>query len=325
MSPSVTNQPPQRIAGTLLERLRIKQLHLLVSIGQHRSLRKAALELSMTLSAASKSLQEIETSLGAVLFERRRDGLHPNLLGECAIAYAQVIRKDINAMCDELAELQTGQGGKVRLGAIMGALPLVMATLTDMVRLNAELSVEVCEDTSARMLNMLESDQLDVVIGRTSVSVAPENFNYLHVAEERISVAAGYGHEMAAREALKLSDLKGYAWISFPSQMPLNILLRQELERTGLNEASFPVETASTFVTAFLLKENPHLLAFLPTTIALQLQQQKMVSVLNIDLPQRAQPFGIITYKKRNLTAATRTLIQALQDHIPAASASGRL
>lgn len=279
----------------------------------------------MTLSAASKSLQEIESCLGAVLFERRRDGLHPNLLGQCAIAYSQVIRKDLNAMCDELAELQTGHGGKVRLGSIMGALPLVMTTLTDLIQTRPELSIEVCEDTSARMLNMLENDQLDLVIGRTSVSVAPENFNYLHVAEERISVVAGYNHELTSRTGLTLADLRGYVWVSFPSQMPLSILLRQELERAGLNQATFPVETASTFVTAFLLKENHGLLAFIPTAIAVQLQQQQMVSRLDISLPQRAQPFGIITYKKRNLSPGTHTVITSLLDNIPTATAQLRL
>src|SRR3546814_1088650 len=73
--------------NTLFGRLRLKQLNLIIAIGQHNSLRKAAAELAMTQSAASKALREAELILGDTLFERRRDGLYANQFGECAINY----------------------------------------------------------------------------------------------------------------------------------------------------------------------------------------------------------------------------------------------
>lgn len=301
------------ISTNTLGKLRVRQLHLLISIGQHKSLQKAAKELSITLSAASKSLQEIEQILGGTLFARMRDGLHPNALGQCAISYAQVIRKDLNAMCDEIASIQTGQVGRIRLGGIMGSMPLIADVINTILSQNPNFTIEILEGTSAQLLTMLENDQLDIAIGRTSVSISPDNFDYTHLMDEQITVGVGFKHPVTQQFPLTFDHLKSFKWISFPSQMPLSILLRQELKRAGITEANIPIETASTFLTALLLKKCPNLLAFLPTTIAKQLEAQQVVSILPIELPQKAQPFGLITYKKRNLTPNALFLIEEIQ------------
>lgn len=304
------------ISTNTLGKLRVRQLHLLISIGQHKSLQKAANELSMTLSAASKSLQEIEQILGGTLFARMRDGLHPNALGQCAISYAQIIRKDINAMCDELVSIQTGQTGRIRLGAIMGSIPLIVDTIHDLLNQpETDLTIEFLEGTSTQLLTMLENDQLDIAIGRTSMSIAPDNFHYTHLMDEHISVVVGFNHPISTKQNLAFHELKGFQWISFPNRLSLSILLRQELVRAGLTEAKLPIETASTTLTSLLLKKSTNLLAFLPTSIAEQLEQQKLVSILPIDFPQKAQPFGLITYKKRNLPPNAQVLIEALNKH----------
>lgn len=309
------------ISNNTLGKLRIRQLYLLISIGQHKSLVKASKELSITLSAASKSLQEIEQILGGVLFERMRDGLHPNELGQCAISYAQIIRKDIKSMCDELSTIQTGQTGRIRLGAIMGSIPLVTDTINSLLNNNLlHFKIEFLEGTSAQLLTMLENDQLDIAIGRTSVSMSPDNFNYIHLLDEQTSVVIGFNHPLTKQKNISLNELKNFNWISFPTQMPLSILLRQELERAGLNEAQLPIETASTVLTSLLLKKNQNLLAFLPTSVAQQLEQQKLINILPVQLPQRAQPFGLITYKKRNLPGNAMIVIEALTTHFSLSS-----
>ncbi|HEX8887372.1 MAG TPA: LysR family transcriptional regulator, partial [Noviherbaspirillum sp.] len=45
---------------TLLARLRMKQLQLLIALDEHKSMHKAAGALSITQSAASKVLHELE-------------------------------------------------------------------------------------------------------------------------------------------------------------------------------------------------------------------------------------------------------------------------
>ena len=78
--------------NALMGRLRIRQLNLLIALDEHRSLHRAAAALSITQSAASKSLAEVESMIEAPLFERSKSGIVPNQLGQCVIRYARLLR-----------------------------------------------------------------------------------------------------------------------------------------------------------------------------------------------------------------------------------------
>ena len=54
----------------LLNRLRMRQVALILAVGEHGTLRKASAELGMTQPAATKMIQELESALGQRLFER---------------------------------------------------------------------------------------------------------------------------------------------------------------------------------------------------------------------------------------------------------------
>ena len=156
--------------NVLLSKLRMKQLQLLIALDDLKSLHKAAGAMSMTQSAASKALQELESMLEAPLFERSKSGMIPNQLGHCVIRYARLVTTDLTALCQDVAEIRSGRGGRLAIGAIMGAIPeCVVPALNQLHAGQPNLSVEVVEDTSARMLRQLDDGRLDLVIGRAAV------------------------------------------------------------------------------------------------------------------------------------------------------------
>lgn len=276
-------------------------------------MRKAAVELAMTQSTASKALQETELILGSKLFERRRDGLYANRFGECAINYAHIIRKDVIALSDELTEIKTGHGGKVRVGVIMGGVPKILKdSINRVCNVNKDIVIEIHEDTSTIMLAMLNNDRLDMVIGRTSVSQNAENYDYIHLAEENVSIVVGNNNPLAQKKDVALGDLKDSRWIAYPNRTPLNILLKQELERADINTFECPIETASTFITITLLSDSNDLVALIPADVASFFANNGLITILPISLPSRSQPFGLITHKQRNLTHATKLLIDTI-------------
>jgi DNA-binding transcriptional LysR family regulator len=107
----------------LMTRLRMKQLQLLIALDDHKSLHKASTSMSMTQSAASKALAELETMLEASLFERTKTGLVPNQFGHCVIRYARLLAAELGSLCQEVADIRSGTGGRLAVGAIMGAIP----------------------------------------------------------------------------------------------------------------------------------------------------------------------------------------------------------
>ena len=63
--------------SSIISRLHLKQLRLLVALGEHGSLLKASRQVALTQPGASKALQEIETTFGTPLFVRTNRGLEP--------------------------------------------------------------------------------------------------------------------------------------------------------------------------------------------------------------------------------------------------------
>lgn len=306
--------PMATTAKAVLSRLRLKQLGLVIALDQHRSLRKAAGDLSMTQSAASKALMEIESIMGGPLFERSRVGIVPNELGRCVIRYAWLLRADVDAMVQEVSNIRLGRGGRLSVGAIMGAVPKV---LTDAIqRLRAEdqdISIEIVEDTSARLLHMLDQGQLEVVIGRVVVSPRPDLYRYEVLRDEPLSVVAGPAHPLSRARKVRLQDLEPYNWIVYPSRMPLRALLEREMSDAGIAMPSNLIETASTFATVVMLQKSPDLVALLPKDVCEFFSTQKLLKTLPIALKSRTQPFGIVTRSSGTLSAVGQRFVDVLR------------
>lgn len=297
----------------LMSRLRMKQLQLLIALDDHKSLHKAASAMSMTQSAASKALHELESMLEAPLFERAKSGLIVNQFGHCVIRYARLVATDLSALCDDMAEIRSGKGGRLAVGTIMGAIPAVVAPILDELHASLpNLSVEIVEDTSARMLMLLDDGRLDLVIGRSTVSDEPSRYHYQSLGDEPLSVAVGYDHPRIAKE-IDLHALSGYRWITYPGHMPLHALLERELDLAGISMPTNPISTASTFVTLTLLQQSTDLVALLPTDIAERFARQKMLRILPVALKSPSPTFGIVTRKGGVLSSPAQQFIQRLR------------
>jgi DNA-binding transcriptional LysR family regulator len=297
----------------LLSKLRMKQLQLLIALDDQKSLHKAAGAMSLTQSAASKALQELESMLDAPLFERSKSGMIPNQLGHCVIRYARLVTTDLTALCQDVAEIRSGRGGRLAIGAIMGAIPeCVVPALNQLHAGQPNLSVEVVEDTSARMLQQLDDGRLDLVIGRAAVAVDPSKYHYRPLGDEPLSVVVGYGHPPLPRKEVKLRDLAGHRWVMYPSHMPLHALLEREMDLAGLDMPDNPVSTASTFVTVALLQSSHDLVSLLPTAIADMFVRKRMLRLVPVKLKSPSQTFGVVTRKGGELSPPAEQFVELL-------------
>lgn len=298
----------------LMSRLRMKQLQLLIALDDHKSLHQAASAMAMTQSAASKALQELEGMLDAPLFERSKTGMRPNQFGHCVIRYARLLATDLASLCQDMAEIRSGRGGHLAVGTIMGAVPQVLVPALDAMQADQpNLSIEIVEDTSLRMLTLLDDGRLDLVIGRALVSEQPASYHYEPLGDEPISVVVGYAHAAPRGQELGFADLAGYRWIVYPGQMPMHALLQRELDMAGLGMPPNAISTSSTFVTVTMLQRSAKLVSLLPTSVAALFARQKLLRILPVRMQSRQQTFGIVTRRGGTLSAAAGQLIKLLR------------
>jgi DNA-binding transcriptional LysR family regulator len=297
---------------TMVSRLRFKQLRLLIALDEAKSLHKAAERVSITQPGASKALHEIESTLGASLFERTSQGLEANDLGRCAIRYARLINTDLARLREEMLGILQGHGGRLSVGAIMGAVPALVEALSRLRIRQPQLSVEIVEDTSARLLGLLDEGRLDLALCRTSVSQRPATYDCRVRQPEPLLLVAHPQHPLAHREGLQLVELAECRWVVFPVNMPMRLTLEQAFREAGLSFPQYPIETSSTFTTLSLLAQDPTLVAVMPTDVARMALDHGILAALPLRLASRSEPLEIVTRHGVSLSVPAQWLIDEL-------------
>ncbi len=305
------NEPPS--LQSIGARLRFKQLAFLVALEDGGSLHRVAQQMAMTQPGATKMLHEIEQTFGARLFERSHQGVLANELGRCVLRYAHLLLSDLGHMRDEITGVLTGKGGRLRIGAIGGALAgMVVPALTQLRQLQPALSVSLLEDTSAGLLAALDEGQLDLAVCRTTVAAEPDRYSYELLCDERVAVAVGPQHPMVKARKVGLAQLAGLSWVLYPGQMPLRTLLEREFREAGMPLPDYTTETSSIFVTILLLQQENNPIALLTAENMELFQRHGLAHRLPLDIRARTEPYGIVTRRDAPRSAATSLMVDAL-------------
>ena len=109
----------------LLNRLRMRQVALLLAIDAQRTLHAAAQQMGMTQPAATKMLHELEDALGQPLFDRVGRGLQLNPAGQAVLNTFRGMRGTMEALNRELQELRLGGAGKLFIGSIIKVIQFI--------------------------------------------------------------------------------------------------------------------------------------------------------------------------------------------------------
>ena len=109
----------------------------------------------------------------------------------------------------------------------MGSVPdIVVPAVNQLQATHPGLAIEIVEDTSARMLALLDDGRLDLVIGRSIVSDQPSKYTYQPLCDEPLAVVVGFDHPRFADGEVSFADLTGHRWVTYPGAMPMHALLQ---------------------------------------------------------------------------------------------------
>lgn len=300
------NSTPQ-----LLNRLRMRQIALMLAIAENRTLRSAAAQLGMSQPAATKMLHELESALGLRLFERVGRGMQLNGAGQRVLDYCQSMRGSTEALNRELAELRQGSAGRLAVGSIMAASPgRLTQALLGIKAQSPLLSIEVAVDTSDRLLAQLREGVLEVVVGR----IADEHqgdYHFQPIDDEALTVVAGTDHPLVAQSSVKLADLQDFGWVLQPAGSPMRTLVEQEFRAQGLPLPRGLIETGSMLTSINLVRQS-QMVSVLPTTVASYHADHGLLHAVPCPLGRSLEAYGSIVQRNRPLSAAARQFLALL-------------
>ena len=151
--------------------LTLKHLRYFDALARHEHFGRAAAACSITQPALSLQIKELETMLGAPLFERSARQVRLTPLGETFAPRARKILLDVEELDDLVRAAQGPLAGRLRLGLIPTVAPYL---LPDIIRALSQrfptLDVEPRESITQSLLTDLHESRLDAAVLALPVS-----------------------------------------------------------------------------------------------------------------------------------------------------------
>lgn len=140
----------------------IRQLMYLDALARERHFRRAAEACHVSQPTLSGAIAQLEEELGVLIVERGRRFQGLTAEGEVVLAHARRILAEADMLRDAIAELRQGVSGRIRLGAIPTALPMVAHITAPFSQRYPDVSLTVLSLTSTEIVERLENFELDV-------------------------------------------------------------------------------------------------------------------------------------------------------------------
>jgi DNA-binding transcriptional LysR family regulator len=301
-----------RIVERALTRLKLRQLRLLVAVGQHGSIQNAANDLSISQPAATKMIQDLEIDFEVKLFDRTNRGVVPTVFGESLIRHGKLIFAQVSNAAQELDDLNEGNSGRVVVGTLLAASPTLLPMAVE--RLLSErpkVAIKIVEGTNEVLMPALLSGEIDMVVGRLPSHRHRENITQEKFFDERVLAVAGTQHPLAAEANVSFERLKPYGWILPPIETSLRRQTDQFFIKHGQYVPQTAIESVSYLANRSLLMSHDFI-GLMPAYVAALDIQSGLLARIDWVAPFGAGPVGVSYRGRQNLSPAASSFLDAL-------------
>lgn len=302
-----------QIDRVLRSNIKLRHLQLLVALDQFRHLGRTAEFMSVSQSAVSKMLAEVESMLALTLFDRSARGTEPTASGVSLIRFARSVLAEYERTRDEIAAVASGTAGRTRVGSMVVALPVLLARAVALLKQrSAQATVLIEEGDLTHLLPKLRLGELDVFVGRLEPGYASPDLVTEPLYEEPMVAVVAAGHALAGKAKPNWADLVAIPCVLPPPWASLRVKIEQQFFKHGLEPPQDVVETSS-FLALTLFLQQRGAAGFLAQSVAKHFESQGILKVLRLKVAIELPPVGLITLRGRRLTTTTQQFIDFLR------------
>jgi DNA-binding transcriptional LysR family regulator len=289
----------------------IRQLQYLVALAREKHFTRAAQACNVTQPTLSGRIRQLELELGVPIVVRgqRYQGLTQE--GERVLKWAQLILNNWGSMHQELAQLAIsdfGLTGKLALGAIPSALPILPYLTRDVQALHPQIQFTIMSMSSEEILRGLDEYLIDAGISYLD----NEPINGLIATPLYVE---RYCLFLPARHAL--ADRKTITWRE-AAELPLGLLTanmqnRRIIDRAFDDAGCHPVPALETN-SVINLYSNVRLMGLasvMPHYLQSLLGEDSAISAVPLVEPDVAHSVGMITQDRDPIAPLVRAFREA--------------
>ena len=190
--------------------IELEQLQQLIAVSEYGTISSAADAMHLSQPALTRSLQRLEAELGVSLFDRKRNRVALNDIGELAVTRARGVLDSVSEMGEELRIYETR----------LSTLTIGSCGPAPMWDLAAELGERFPEKTIATelgetdaLIDGLERGRYRLIL--TELPVERPEILCRKYNEERLCVALPPEHPLSGRSSIRLAELGEESVLSY--------------------------------------------------------------------------------------------------------------
>jgi DNA-binding transcriptional LysR family regulator len=291
-------------------RVKLRDLHIVLAVAEAGSMTRAAQELAVSYPVVSKTISELEHTLGVKLFDRSISGVEPTHYGRALLASGVAVFDEMRKGLQQIEFIKQPDAGELRIASSIvvdaGLLPAIIERFSqDFPR--AVLHV-LHEDIATQQYENLRNRNAELVLGRLTTTMTEPDLVAEPLFDEPMVVAAGCESRWAKRRKVALADLIEEPWV-FASPGSLARSLQDDVFRkNGLDVPSASVLTVSLHLFTRLI-ETGRWVGLIPASIVRFGAKRLRIKVLPVNTLSPPAPVGLITVKDRTLTPLAERFI----------------
>src|ERR1700685_2427094 len=291
-------------------RVKLRDLHIVLAVPEAGSMTRAAKKLAVSYPVVSKTISELERTLGVRLFDRSISGVEPTHYGRALLKSGVAVFDEMRKGLQQIEFIRQPDAGELRIGSSIvvdaGLLPAVIERFSEAFP-RAALHL-LPENSATQQYDNLRQRNVELVLGRLPVTMNEPDLVAEPLFDEPNVIAAGSDSRWAKRRNLTLADLMGEPWVWAQPGSLARSLQDEAFRTSGVEPPPATVLTVSLHLYMRLIETGRWF--GLVTASVMRFGGKRMrIKVLPVKITSPPAPVGFITVKDRTLTPLAERFI----------------
>src|SRR5215470_2077422 len=296
-------------------RLKPRDLHIFMAVAEEGNMAKAAERLAISRPVVSKTIADLERTLGVPLFDRSPQGIEQTLYGRALSKRSVAIFDELRQSVREIEYLADPSTGEVRIGCTETiAAGLAATAIEALSRRHPQLHfrTELGDVTTLRQY-FLRERKCELIISRLLPPIEEPDLETEPLFYERHILVVGPGSKWLRRRKIALADLINEPWILSPAEILPGAPFFEALRASRLTVPVPTILSTSLTLRSKLLPGGPFI-TIVPDSVLRFGSGRLPFEPLQIKLPRTPHPVAITTLKNRTLSPTAQLFIKALRE-----------
>jgi DNA-binding transcriptional LysR family regulator len=302
-------------ADRMGNRIRLRDLHVLLAVAECGSMSKAATRLAISHPVVSKTISDFEQSLGVRLFDRNSRGVELTAYGRVLLNCGNVVFDEMRQGLRQIQFLTNPDSGDLRVGfpevEIAGIIPSITARF---LRKYPGVNLQVMHaNTSMLQFQELRGRNVELLIGRARTTAVEDDLALERLFDDSLVAVAGSESPWASRRKIELAELVNEPWILPPYNSVPGPFIKDIFHAYGLEPPTPSISTLSNQLTTTLIATG-RFLGLLNRTVVASSGAPVGLKILPVDIPPHKITVDIITIKNRTLSPLAGAFIDCARE-----------